>query len=74
MSVMVEPLALAIQSTTIDVAREQQRQVAKAERAAREERKRQGKIIVYGTCWWYSLCNFQYRSLYENTCLYNFEG
>tara|TARA_B110000091_G_scaffold180134_1_gene196812 strand:+ start:376 stop:540 length:165 start_codon:yes stop_codon:yes gene_type:complete len=47
MSVMVEPLALAIQSTTIDVAREQQRQVAKAERAAREERKRQGNCLWY---------------------------
>ena len=33
----------------------------------------QGKISVYCTCWWYSLCNFQYRSLYENTCSYNFE-
>ena len=32
-----------------------------------------GKIHVYCTCWWYSLCNFQYRSLYENTCSYNFE-
>ena len=30
-----------------------------------------GKISVYCTCWWYSLCNFQYRSLYENTCSYN---
>jgi hypothetical protein len=26
------------------------------------------KISVYCTCWWYSLCNFQYRSSYENTC------
>ena len=25
------------------------------------------------TCWWYSLCNFQYRQHYENTCSYNFE-
>jgi hypothetical protein len=23
------------------------------------------------TCWWYSLCNFQYRQHYENTCSYN---
>ena len=29
-------------------------------------------VHVGGTCWWYSLCNFQYRSLYENTCSYNF--
>jgi hypothetical protein len=32
-----------------------------------------GKIIVYCTCWWYSLCNFQYRQHYENTCSYNFD-
>ena len=25
------------------------------------------------TCWWYSLCHFQYRQQYEKTCLYNFE-
>jgi hypothetical protein len=25
------------------------------------------------TCWWYSLCNFQYRQHYENTCSYNFD-
>ena len=38
-----------------------------------ELRVAQGKIHVYCTCWWYSLCNFQYRSLYEKTCSYNFE-
>jgi len=26
------------------------------------------------TCWWYSLCNFQYRSLYKNTCSNNFDS
>jgi hypothetical protein len=26
---------------------------------------------AYYTCWWYSLCNFQYREHYENTCSYN---
>jgi hypothetical protein len=31
------------------------------------------KISVYCTCWWYSLCNFQYRQHYENTCSYNVE-
>ena len=25
------------------------------------------------TCWLYSLCNFQYRQQFENTCSYNFE-
>ena len=25
-------------------------------------------IGIYCTCWWYSLCNFQYRQHYENTC------
>ena len=25
------------------------------------------------TCWWYSLCNFQYRQQFENTCSYNVE-
>jgi hypothetical protein len=25
------------------------------------------------TCWWYSLCNFQYRPHYEHTGSYNFE-
>jgi hypothetical protein len=25
------------------------------------------------TCWWYSLCNFQYRPHYENTGLYNLD-
>jgi hypothetical protein len=36
----------------------------------------QGKIeqSVYDTCWWYSLCNFQYRQQFENTGSYNFEG
>ena len=28
-------------------------------------------IGLYYTCWWYSLCNFQYRQHYENTCSYN---
>ena len=31
------------------------------------------EICLYDTCWLYSLCNFQYRQHYENTCLYNFE-
>ena len=31
------------------------------------------EICIYCTCWWYSLCNFQYRQQYENTCSYNFE-
>ena len=31
------------------------------------------KTSVYCTCWWYSLCNFQYRQHYENTCSYNVE-
>jgi hypothetical protein len=25
------------------------------------------------TCWWYSLCNFQYRQHYENTCSDHFD-
>ena len=25
------------------------------------------EIGLYDTCWWYSLCNFQYRQYYENT-------
>ena len=28
-------------------------------------------IYIYDTCWWYSLCNVQYRQHYENTCSYN---
>ena len=28
-----------------------------------------GKSVF--TCWWYSLCTFQYRQQYENTCSYN---
>ena len=28
-------------------------------------------IGLCDTCWWYSLCNFQYRQHYENTCSYN---
>ena len=28
---------------------------------------------IYDTCWLYSLCNFQYRQHYENTCSYNFD-
>ena len=31
------------------------------------------EIGLYDTCWWYSLCNFQYRQHYENTFSYNFE-
>jgi hypothetical protein len=31
------------------------------------------EICIYCTCWLYSLCNFQYRQQYENTCSYNFE-
>jgi len=30
-------------------------------------------FVFYDTCWWYSLCNFQYPQHYENTCLYNFD-
>ena len=30
-------------------------------------------VFVY-TCWWYSLCNFQYRQQYEHTGSDNFEG
>ena len=26
---------------------------------------------LYCTCWWYSLCNFQYRHYYDKTGLYN---
>ena len=26
------------------------------------------------TWWWYSLCNFQYRPQYENTCSDHFDG
>jgi hypothetical protein len=29
------------------------------------------ETCLYYTCWWYSLCNFQYRPHYENTCSYN---
>jgi hypothetical protein len=29
------------------------------------------EIYIYDTCWWYSLCNFQYRQQYEKTCSYN---
>ena len=29
--------------------------------------------VCYDTCWWYSLCTFQYRQHYEHTCSYNFE-
>ena len=29
------------------------------------------EIDLYYTCWWYSLCNFQYRQQSENTCSYN---
>ena len=36
-------------------------------------RAEEGKICLYCTCWWYSLCNFQYRQQYENTCSYNFD-
>ena len=42
-----------------------------AKPAARELQVRE--IGLYDTCWWYSLCNFQYRQQYENTCWYNFE-
>ena len=31
------------------------------------------EISVYCTCWWYSLCTFQYRQHYEKTGSYNFE-
>ena len=31
------------------------------------------KMVSVFTCWWYSLCNFQYRQHYENTCSYNFD-
>jgi len=31
------------------------------------------EICIYCTCWLYSLCNFQYRQHYENSCSYNFE-
>jgi len=31
------------------------------------------EIGIYDTCWWYSLCNFQYRQHYENTGSYNFD-
>jgi hypothetical protein len=32
-----------------------------------------GYVCHDHTCWWYSLCTFQYRQHYENTCLYNFD-
>jgi hypothetical protein len=47
--------------------------VLMSEKLTLENQLLEGKIRVYCTCWWYSLCNFQYRSLYENTCSYNFE-
>ena len=31
------------------------------------------EICLYYTCWWYSLCHFQYRQQSEKTCSYNFE-
>ena len=31
------------------------------------------QVRLYCTCWWYSLCNFQYRSYYAHTCSYNFD-
>jgi hypothetical protein len=31
------------------------------------------EIGLYHTCWWYSLCNFQYRQHYENTGSYNLD-
>jgi hypothetical protein len=31
------------------------------------------EIGICYTCWWYSLCNFQYRQHYENTCSYNLD-
>jgi hypothetical protein len=32
------------------------------------------EIGLYCTCWWYSLCNFQYRSLYENMKICKYEN
>jgi hypothetical protein len=29
------------------------------------------QVRLYDTCWWYSLCNFQYRQQYEHTCPFN---
>ena len=31
------------------------------------------EIGICYTCWWYSLCTFQYRQHYENTGSYHFE-
>jgi len=31
------------------------------------------ELCLYYTCWWYSLCNFQYRQHHENTGSYNFD-
>ena len=31
------------------------------------------EIAIVDTCWWYLLCNFQYRQYSENTCPYNFD-
>ena len=31
------------------------------------------EIFMYCTCWWYSLCNFQYRQHYEHTGSYNLD-
>ena len=31
------------------------------------------EISVYCTCWWYSLCTFQYRQHYEKTCSDHFD-
>jgi hypothetical protein len=31
------------------------------------------EMCLYYTCWLYSLCNFQYRQQYENTCSDHFD-
>ena len=34
--------------------------------------KKSPKVFFY-SCWWYSLCNFQYRQQYEKTCWDHFD-
>ena len=50
----------------------QKRQGAAACAAAAGTAKRM--VRLDDTCWWYSLCNFQYRPHYENTGSDHFDG
>ena len=42
--------------------------ISRAPQAPQEEVRVVREIGIFDTCWWYSLCNFQYRQYYENTC------